>query len=87
MDVDAIPLGVDFTKTLRAEVAKCDVLLAVIGPAWIATDEGGNRRLRLAWAGSHAIEPAALVTVVMQSVRTLVGHGHPILNLGHSARR
>jgi hypothetical protein len=46
MDVDAIPLGVNFVKVLRDEVAKCDVLLAVIGPHWIdARDEDGNRRL------------------------------------------
>ena len=46
MDVDAIPLGVDFVKFLRDEVAKCDVLLAIIGPNWFnARDEGGNRRL------------------------------------------
>lgn len=46
MDVDAIPLGVDFTKALREEVAKCDVLLAVIGDDWVnAQDEKGKRRL------------------------------------------
>src|SRR5262245_11927044 len=46
MDVDAIPLGADFTKILREEVAKCDVLLAVIGPNWLnVRDEQGNRRL------------------------------------------
>jgi len=46
MDVDRIPLGVNFTKILRDEVAKCDVLLAVIGSNWLnARDEGGNRRL------------------------------------------
>jgi hypothetical protein len=46
MDVDAIPLGVNFVKILRDEVAKCDVLLAVIGPNWLdARDEHGNRRL------------------------------------------
>ena len=28
MDVDAIPLGVNFIKILREEVARCDVLLA-----------------------------------------------------------
>lgn len=44
MDVDAIPLGVDFVDS--AEVAKCDVLLAIIGPTWLeAHDEDGNRRL------------------------------------------
>jgi hypothetical protein len=46
MDVDAIPLGTNFTKVLHEEVAKCGVLLAVIGPNWLdARDEHGNRRL------------------------------------------
>jgi TIR domain len=46
MDVDAVPLGVNFVKALREEVAKCDVLLAVIGPNWVdIRDEHGNRRL------------------------------------------
>jgi TIR domain len=46
MDVDAVPLGVDFMKVLREEVAKCSALLAVIGPRWLdACDEQGIRRL------------------------------------------
>src|SRR5262249_12024544 len=46
MDVDAIPLGSNFSKVLHEEVAKCGVLLAVIGPNWVdARDEHGNRRL------------------------------------------
>src|SRR5262245_36863677 len=46
MDVDAIPLGANFIKVLREEVAKCDALLAIIGPGWLdARDEKGNRRL------------------------------------------
>jgi hypothetical protein len=46
MDVDAIPLGANFAKVLGEEVAKCDVLLAIIGPGWIdARDEDGRRRL------------------------------------------
>ena len=46
MDVDAIPLGTNFSKVLHEEVAKCGVLLAVIGPNWSdARDEHGNRRL------------------------------------------
>src|SRR6516165_11749839 len=46
IDVDAIPLGVNFIKVLRDEVAKCDVLLALIGPNWLnVRDEEGNRRL------------------------------------------
>ncbi len=46
MDVDAIPLGMNFVKVLHEEVAKCGVLLAVIGPNWLdGRDEDGNRRL------------------------------------------
>jgi hypothetical protein len=46
MDVDAVPLGTNFSKVLHEEVAKCGVLLAVIGPNWLdARDEHGNRRL------------------------------------------
>jgi len=46
MDVDAIPLGANFSKVLHEEVAKCGVLLAMIGPNWLdARDEHGNRRL------------------------------------------
>jgi hypothetical protein len=46
MDVDAIKLGDDYVKILREEVAKCNVMLAVLGPHWLdACDERGNRRL------------------------------------------
>jgi hypothetical protein len=46
MDVDAIPLGVNFIEVLREEVARCDVLLALIGPNWLNIhDQEGNRRL------------------------------------------
>ena len=46
MDVDAIPLGSNFVKVLKDEVARCDVLLAVIGPQWLdARDKEGHRRL------------------------------------------
>jgi TIR domain len=46
VDVDAVPLGVNFVKYLREEVARCAVLLAVIGSRWLdARDEDGKRRL------------------------------------------
>ena len=46
MDVDSIPAGMDFVRTLDEQVAQCDVLLAVIGKHWIeARDETGARRL------------------------------------------
>jgi TIR domain len=46
MDVAAIPLGAKFPKVLHEEVAKCGVLLAMIGPDWLnARDEHQNCRL------------------------------------------
>jgi len=46
MDVDSIAPGVDFVRELSEQVAKCEVLLAVIGKAWIdARDPTGRRRL------------------------------------------
>jgi PAN domain/TIR domain len=46
MDVDAMKPGLDFTKQLDAQVAQCQVLLAVIGPHWLdAHDQAGKRRL------------------------------------------
>ena len=46
MDVDNIPLGVDFATYLDGQVATCDVLLAVIGPHWLdVRNENGDRRL------------------------------------------
>jgi hypothetical protein len=46
MDVDGIPLGRNFVKVLQEEVAKCSVLLAVIGREWLgARAEDGTRRL------------------------------------------
>lgn len=46
LDVDNIEPGLDFVKVLNEEVAKCDVLLALIGPQWLeARDAKGNRRI------------------------------------------
>lgn len=46
VDVDSIPLGVDFRKHLDEQVSKCDVFLAVIGPDWDgSTHNRGKSRL------------------------------------------
>src|SRR5215831_14080713 len=46
MDVDNIAPGLDFVRVLEDQVAKCDVLLAIIGKGWIdAGDATGARRL------------------------------------------
>jgi hypothetical protein len=49
MDVDTIAPGVDFVDAIENAVSVCDVLLALIGPAWVSsTDEEGRRRLEIA---------------------------------------
>lgn len=46
MDVDSIAPGLDFVKELDDQVAQCDVVLAVIGRAWLqSADDSGQRRL------------------------------------------
>ena len=45
MDVDAIPLGVDFRQHLTDAVGQCDILLAVIGERWLTIADHGHRRL------------------------------------------
>jgi hypothetical protein len=45
MDVDAIRLGTNFVEALNKEVAKCDVLLALIGPNWLDLCDKNGRRL------------------------------------------
>jgi hypothetical protein len=37
MDVDTIPLGVDFRAHVQEAVARCDVLLALVGDGWLTT--------------------------------------------------
>lgn len=46
IDIDSIEPGVDFVRVLDEQVAKCDILLAVIGKGWLeARDETNQRRL------------------------------------------
>src|SRR6516225_7370907 len=46
MDVDNIPVGINFEDYLNNQVAQCDAMLSVIGPSWLnARDETNQRRL------------------------------------------
>jgi TIR domain len=46
LDIDNIPLGVDFTAEIARMVGACDVLLAVIGRNWLTIpNDDGERRL------------------------------------------
>lgn len=59
VDVDSIPFGVDFRAYLDAQVAKCDVFLAVIGPDWMGEkDVEGRARLE---------DPADFVRIEIES--------------------
>jgi hypothetical protein len=44
-DLDSMEPGADFVEVIEETVARCDALLAVIGRDWLATREGGERRL------------------------------------------
>ncbi|MEJ0074090.1 MAG: toll/interleukin-1 receptor domain-containing protein [Alphaproteobacteria bacterium] len=45
MDVDGMKPGLDFVKQLDAQVAQCDVVLAIVGANWFdARDSKGQRR-------------------------------------------
>ena len=45
-DVDSIKPGDDFVEVITQAVARCDVLLALIGDRWLSvTDQSGHRRL------------------------------------------
>jgi cold shock CspA family protein len=46
MDVENIDPGLDFARVLEEQVAKCDVVLVVVGKGWVdSRDETGARRL------------------------------------------
>jgi hypothetical protein len=46
MDVDTIPLGVDFRRVIGEAVGRCQIFLVVIGPGWLlAADRAGRVRL------------------------------------------
>jgi hypothetical protein len=45
MDIDAIPVGLDFREYLQQALDRCDILLAVVGPRWLGTDEQGRHAI------------------------------------------
>jgi hypothetical protein len=58
-DVDSMPFGLDFRRVLSEKVAECDVLLALIGNAWLtAAEPTGGRRL---------VDPGDYVRVEIES--------------------
>ena len=46
IDIDSIPMGVDFDDHLERVLADCDILLALIGPNWIGRRKGQPPRIK-----------------------------------------
>jgi hypothetical protein len=42
IDIDNIPLGVDFRQRINEVLEQCDVMLAVIGPKWVGSIKRGG---------------------------------------------
>ena len=45
MDVDTIRPGADFVVTIEEALDSSEIMLVVIGPAWLSTDQDGKRRI------------------------------------------
>lgn len=46
MDIDSIPIGVDFREKIRVAMMDTQMVIAVIGPHWIGTEANGHSRIR-----------------------------------------
>jgi PQQ-dependent catabolism-associated CXXCW motif protein len=67
MDIDSIPLGIDFRKQIQEALRENQVLLAVIGPHWTGPVEGGPARI---------LDPADPVRI---EVETALASGIPTI--------
>ena len=45
MDIDNIPLGIDYREQIKKELNAADVLLVIMGPLWRGPIEGGSARI------------------------------------------
>jgi hypothetical protein len=45
IDIDNIPLGVDFRSHIKDSLSKCEILIAVIGPDWTGPGASNTRRI------------------------------------------
>ena len=78
MDVDNIPLGVDFVDYLDEQVSKCDAMLVVIGESWLeAKDADGRRRIDQP-EDFVAIEIAAALKSGKRVIPVLVGNAQMV---------
>jgi hypothetical protein len=45
IDIDSIPMGIDYRSHINKSMTRCDVLLPVIGPRWTGPGDDGKRRI------------------------------------------
>ena len=45
IDIDSIPLGIDFRQQIQEALTKNDILLALISPKWIGAKKAGTFRI------------------------------------------
>ncbi len=87
MDVDSVPLGVDFVEVVRKSIEECAVFLPIIGHGWIeniARLEDPNDFVRVETSLALAEEKLSIIPVlvgdvVMPSAETLPERLQPIV--------
>jgi hypothetical protein len=48
MDIDSVPLGIDFVEHVTEQIGRCSAVVVMIGRQWLTvTDKRGRRRLDL----------------------------------------
>ena len=47
IDIDSIPLGVDFPEYINSQLSACEALIAIIGPHWIEAGRGPGQGVHL----------------------------------------
>jgi hypothetical protein len=45
MDIDSIPIGIDFRQQIQEVVSKAHIMLVLIGPKWMGAKKGGMSRI------------------------------------------
>src|SRR4051812_38883802 len=45
LDIDSIPFGIDFRQHIADELDGTNILVAVVGPAWLGADGKGTSRI------------------------------------------
>jgi hypothetical protein len=71
-DIDSVDLGQDFRTVIAATLQSCDVVLVLIGPTWLTTDETGRRRIDDE-SDVHRIEVTTALNLGLRVIPILVG--------------